>query len=141
MSRQALTERRNKIIEFLKEHHHLSNREASKELEKIGVYSSAKYIGIVRADKKSGLDYQKSVKDRLYTDMKAGMVFKSATDIEIRYNVSRAYANTLIKILMDGDFDRPIKRKEYKSLPPVRVNTFDHLIQQLTANDDGKRVA
>lgn len=141
MANKPQIDRMNKIIAFLKDKSNLSNKEAAKLLESIGEDVTPKYVLRLRNNKKSGLSSPDSIKERVYADLKNGVKFNTASDIEIRYKVCRGYANALMKIISKGDYDRPLNKKNEHALNIVPVNTMAFYVQQLTANDPGYEVA
>jgi hypothetical protein len=127
-------ERIEKIKAFLRENQHLSCYVAADEMAKIGLFVSYKVVANYR--KKYDIPFVKGrIASKIKTDYEAGMTFRNSVEMAKHYQCSPSHAKKVIRYLTGV---KPAKKPEkakpvIRELPPVRVNTMAHMIQQLTA--------
>lgn len=128
------------VVTYMRANMHLTNKQIAKNLVAYGIDKPAKYYSDLRRAKKIGYGYMK-VKEAISHDVQSGIKIKTADDIMKRYNVSRTYANSMLRLMNRGDPLTYHARKVVEHFKPVRVNTMAHAVQQLTANDAQINVA
>lgn len=127
-------ERIEKIKALLRENQRLSCYVAADEMAKIGLFVSYKVVANYR--KKYGIPFVKGhIAIRIKADYEAGITFKTGAEAAIHYKCSPSHAK---KVMRELKGIKPAKKLEkakpvIRELPPVRVNTMAHMIQQLTA--------
>lgn len=124
------------ILQFLRDNPQLSSFEASHALMNMGITISYMTITKYRQANDIYFEPRKSLHKKLKEIIDAGLPMPTSLEIVNKYKVSRSHANKAISIAMGI---KPVRRqnKVVVALPgelePVRVNTFEHAVQQLTA--------
>lgn len=130
-------ERIEKIKQVLRENDTMPAMELSEKFQLMGIGISSEMVRHYR--KKFDIPYNRArdFTDRIIIDYNNGVRFKNAQQMSAHYGCSASHAKKVIRGLKVQKPEKPQKTYERKydksELPPVRVNTFAHLVQQLCA--------
>ena len=145
MNTSKFEERRDFIIKFLRENEHLDHESAATALTIAGYKCVGRTIADYRGKYKIDHINRHEFRVKLKHDLERGMTFSTSRDLVDRYGMSISYARRLIKIInktktMNVTRMRKPEAPERVELEPVPIGSPAFYIQQLTANDNGKRV-
>jgi hypothetical protein len=133
------------ILDFLRDNPKLSSYEVSDALNDLGIYVSYGTLAKYRRENNIDFDGRVSVAKRLKADLDAGIPMPTSDQIMKKYKCCRSHANKCIRDALGVQPKRKQKKvvvaANAKVAQQMKVNTFAHLVSQLTANDDGRRVA
>ncbi len=124
-----------KIKQFLEKNPHLSAFDAAAELSDLGIHAVERTIYEYRVRYNIPYTRPSVISDQIKKDWHDGMRFKNSHELARYYKCSPSHAKKIIREMMGLPPEKRVKQvvETPKELPPVRVNTFAHAIQQLTA--------
>lgn len=126
------------IHRFLRDNPHLSSYDASNALDDMGITISYRTVMIHRRKFKIPFDAQLSLVQKLRKDFLAGIPFPTGREIAEKHGCCVSHANKSIReamgIIPERKKNKVVALRESvaKEMPPVRVNTFQHMVTQLT---------
>lgn len=133
------------IIQFLRDNPKLSSYEVSDALNDLWIYVSYGTLAKYRRENNIDFDGRVSVAKRLKADLDAGIPMPTSIEVMKKYKCCRSHANKCIRDALGLQPKRKqnkvVVAKNAKVAQPVKVNTMAHIVSQLTANDDERRVA